>query len=46
MNLIIGIDDLDDIGKSIKKIDSTIFKNYETNTENIILDIENFININ
>ncbi|WP_349393462.1 glycosyltransferase, partial [Clostridium perfringens] len=26
MNLIIGIDDLDDIGKSIKKIDSTIFK--------------------
>ncbi|HAT4124678.1 TPA: beta(1,3)galactosyltransferase EpsH [Clostridium perfringens] len=46
MNLIIGIDDLEDIEKSIKKIDSTIFKNYETNTENIILDIEKFININ
>lgn len=46
MNLIVGLYDLGDISRIIRDIDFMTFKSYKSNTKNIILDLEKFIENN
>lgn len=43
MNLIIGVNEIDEIEKSLQILSDTEFKTYESNTKNIINEIEQFI---
>lgn len=43
MNLIISVNEIDEIEKSLQILSDTEFKTYESNTQNIIDEIEQFI---
>lgn len=43
MNLIIGVNNVNEIGKLLSNLSNTKFKTYESNTHNIIAEIEQFI---
>lgn len=46
MNLIVDANDLDDLSRIIRDVEFSKFKSYKSNTKNIILDLEKFIENN
>ena len=45
MNFILGVKEVDEIENKLMNLDEECFKDYVSNTENIIKSIENYLSI-